>query len=56
MTKYRICLSQDNLLFRRIDILVSLATLHLTGFLVNKCWLIKVSKGNCNDRETIAKY
>ena len=30
MTKYGICLSQDNLLFRRIDILVSLATLYLS--------------------------
>ena len=56
MTKYRICLSQDNLLFRRIDILVSLATLYLAGFLVNKCWPVKVSKGNCIYRVTIAKY
>ena len=39
-----------------IDILVSLATLHLTGFLVNKCWPVKVSKGNCIYRVTIAKY
>ena len=56
MTEYGICFSQDNLLFRRIDILVSLATLYLAGFLVNKCWPVKVSKGNCIDRETIAKY